>query len=59
MLGMRREGVTAGRMSLGRREGMRGHRRQLAIFRGVKLPGDLIFRQVSRLDAFSGYLFRI
>src|SRR5260221_5453762 len=28
-------------------------------FRGVKLPGDLIFRQVSRLDAFSGYLFRI
>src|SRR5258706_7207694 len=28
-------------------------------FRGIKSPGDLIFRQVSRLDAFSGYLFRI
>ena len=27
-------------------------------FRGVKLPGSLILKRVSRLDAFSGYLFR-
>ena len=27
-------------------------------YREVEPPGDLIFRRVSRLDAFSGYLFR-
>ena len=28
------------------------------LFRGLKAPADLILERVSRLDAFSGYLFR-
>ena len=27
------------------------------LFRGLKAPADLILKRVSRLDAFSGYLF--